>query len=153
MLNGYPCFPGVMDKIFRVVGTPTEDNWPGVARLPNYKPQKLCYYRGQRLGHVWPRLYDLAFAESLASMMLQQRAGKRVGAEQALRHRYFSDLPPSIHDLGDGKESNCIIHCILHLLSTMYVLHRYNFLLQRNQYLKFSEFGCGQKRKGFPTLC
>ena len=36
MLNGYPCFPGVrdiydqLDKIFRVVGTPTEENWPGV---------------------------------------------------------------------------------------------------------------------------
>ena len=43
MLNGYPCFPGVrdifdqLDKIFRVVGTPTEDTWPGVSRLPNYR--------------------------------------------------------------------------------------------------------------------
>ena len=30
-----------LDKIFRVTGTPTEDNWPGVSRLPNYKPHKV----------------------------------------------------------------------------------------------------------------
>ena len=40
-------FPGVrdvfdqLDKIFRVTGTPTEDLWPGVSRLPNYKPHKV----------------------------------------------------------------------------------------------------------------
>jgi hypothetical protein len=36
--------------------------------------------------------------------LLQQRAQKRIGAEQALRHRYFSDLPPKIHELGDGEK-------------------------------------------------
>ena len=30
-----------LDKIFRVTGTPTEDTWPGVSRLPNYKPHKV----------------------------------------------------------------------------------------------------------------
>ena len=106
MLNGYPCFPGVrdiydqLDKIFRVVGTPTEDTWPGVSRLPNYRPHKLCYYKPiLQLGHVWPRLFDIAFAEHLATAMLQPRAGKRVSADQALRHRYFSDLPSSLHHL------------------------------------------------------
>ena len=82
------------------VGTPTEDTWPGVSRLPNYRPHKLCYYKPSvQLGHVWPRLYDIPFAEHVASMMLQSRAGKRVSAEQALRHRYFSDLPSSLHSL------------------------------------------------------
>merc|ERR1719270_416511 len=106
MLNGYPCFPGVrdifdqLDKIFRVVGTPTEDTWPGVSRLPNYRPHKLCYYKPSvQMGHVWPRLHDIPFAEHVASMMLQSRAGKRVSAEQAPRHRYFSDLPSSLHSL------------------------------------------------------
>ena len=105
MLNGYPCFPGVrdifdqLDKIFRVVGTPTEDVWPGVSRLPNYRPHKLSYYRPVSLGRVWPRLQDLPFGEQLVSLMLQARAGRRVSAEQALRHRYFSDLPASLHSL------------------------------------------------------
>ena len=90
MLNGYPCFPGVrdtwdqLDKIFRVLGTPTEDTWPGVSRLPNYRPHKLCYYRPQPgLGHVWPRLHEIPFAEHVASVMLQPRASRRVSAEQA----------------------------------------------------------------------
>ena len=105
MLNGYPCFPGVrdtwdqLDKIFRVVGTPSEESWPGVSRLPNYRPHKLSYYRPVALGRVWPRLQDLSFGEQLVSLMLQARAGRRVSAEQALRHRYFSDLPASLHSL------------------------------------------------------
>ena len=128
MLLGYPAFPGVrdtwdqLDKIFRVVGTPTEDCWPGVSRLPNYRPHKLVCYpappRGQvssqpwtrqnnkhfymlflQLAHVWPRLHDIPFAEHLASALLQPRAQRRVSAEAALRHRYFSDLPASLHSL------------------------------------------------------
>lgn len=112
MMNGYPCFPGVrdvfdqLDKIFRVTGTPTEDTWPGVSRLPNYKPHKLCYYRPppQRLAHVWPRLFDTPFAESLATLLLQQKGNKRIGAEPALMHKYFADLPQKLHDL-DNEES------------------------------------------------
>ncbi|TRY60955.1 hypothetical protein TCAL_16340, partial [Tigriopus californicus] len=34
-----------LDKIFRVTGKPTEDTWPGVSRLPNYKPQKMCFIK------------------------------------------------------------------------------------------------------------
>ena len=41
-------------------GTPTEEAWAGVSRLPNYRPHKMCYYRGvQRLGHAWPRLLEV----------------------------------------------------------------------------------------------
>ena len=105
MLNGYPCFPGVrdifdqLDKIFRVVGTPTEETWPGVSRLPNYRPHKLSYYRASPLARVWPRLQDLNFGEQLVGLMLELRAGRRVSADQALRHRYFTDLPASLHSL------------------------------------------------------
>jgi cyclin-dependent kinase 14 len=77
--------------------------WPGVTRLPNYRPHKLSFYRPQRLSDAWPILYDIPFAENLANQLLQQRAQKRIGAEQALRHRYFSDLPQKIHELGDGE--------------------------------------------------
>jgi cyclin-dependent kinase 15 len=75
-----------------------------VSRLPNYRPHKMCYYRGvQRLGHAWPRLLEVPLAESLANLLLQPKANKRLSADQALMHRYFSDLPPSIHELDDGK--------------------------------------------------
>ena len=93
-----------LDKIFRVVGTPTDDTWPGVSSLPNYKPHKLCYYPPPtRLGEVWPRLVDVPFAESLATLLLQQKAQKRTGADQALRHRYFAELPHKIFEIDDGK--------------------------------------------------
>ena len=70
-----------------------------MSRLPNYRPHKLSYYRATALGRVWPRLEDLNFGEQLVSLMLQVRAGRRVSADQALRHRYFSDLPASLHTL------------------------------------------------------
>ena len=71
---------------------------------PSYCFQ-LCYYRPppQRLAHVWPRLFDTPFAESLATLLLQQKGNKRIGAEPALRHRYFADLPEKLHELDDGK--------------------------------------------------
>uniref|UniRef100_M1BLC9 cyclin-dependent kinase n=1 Tax=Solanum tuberosum TaxID=4113 RepID=M1BLC9_SOLTU len=42
MVNQQPLFPGDSEidelfKIFRVVGTPNEDTWPGVTSLPDYK--------------------------------------------------------------------------------------------------------------------
>jgi len=109
MMNGYPCFPGLrdvydqLDKIFRVSGTPTEETWPGVSSLPHYRPHKLCYYKGQTLGSVWARLREIPFAESLANMLLQPRAIKRLAADQALRHRFFSDLPAQVLDVRDDQ--------------------------------------------------
>lgn len=55
----------------QILGTPTEATWPGVSRLPLYKPQRLNFYRTQRLGHAFPRLYDISCAENLASKLLQ----------------------------------------------------------------------------------
>ncbi|KAJ3584292.1 hypothetical protein NHX12_014788 [Muraenolepis orangiensis] len=45
MLQGAPAFPGSADafeqlqKIWAVLGVPTEVSWPGVSQLPNYKPE------------------------------------------------------------------------------------------------------------------
>lgn len=140
MFNGAPCFPGVrdifdqLDKIFRVVGTPTDDIWPGVSSLPNYKPHKLCYYPPPaRLGEVWPRLVDVPFAESLATLLLQQKAQKRIGADQALRHRYFAELPHKIFELDDGKLSHDQLKTVI------------EFCFQRSPSLACRESTCGPK--------
>ncbi|TNN11100.1 Cyclin-dependent kinase 14 [Schistosoma japonicum] len=43
MISGVATFPGSkdsvdqLDKIFRIMGTPSEDSWPGVSKLPKYK--------------------------------------------------------------------------------------------------------------------
>jgi hypothetical protein len=58
-------------NIFQILGTPTEETWPGVTHLPGYKPHKLGFYRGQKLGLSFPRLYDIMEGESMASALLQ----------------------------------------------------------------------------------
>lgn len=47
MVTGMPTFPGIrdtydqLDKIFKLLGTPTEETWTSVTHLPGYKPHKL----------------------------------------------------------------------------------------------------------------
>nr|XP_004573257.1 cyclin-dependent kinase 15 isoform X2 [Maylandia zebra] len=58
MLQGAPAFPGVSDefeqlqKIWEVLGLSSEDSWPGVSLLPNYRPGwSSCHIRPR----TWPR--------------------------------------------------------------------------------------------------
>lgn len=109
MLTGEPTFPGVrctydqLDKIFKVLGTPTEETWPGVTHLPGYKPHRLGFYPPRKLGLSFPRLYDIAEGDSMASSLLQLNPDQRIGAEEALRHPYFASLPRKLYELPDGK--------------------------------------------------
>ncbi|GAB5575890.1 cyclin-dependent kinase 14 isoform X3 [Prionailurus iriomotensis] len=54
MFQGQPLFPGVsnileqLEKIWEVLGVPTEDTWPGVSKLPNYNPGTIPLYRLRR---------------------------------------------------------------------------------------------------------
>ncbi|KAL7289039.1 hypothetical protein TKK_0016993 [Trichogramma kaykai] len=107
MITGTPTFPGVrctydqLDKIFKVLGTPTEECWPGVSRLPAYKPNKLTFYKKKKLGLSFPRLYDSADVESMATSLLQLNPEKRIGAKEALEHPYFKSLPTKLYELPD----------------------------------------------------
>ncbi|KAG2664823.1 hypothetical protein I3760_16G101600 [Carya illinoinensis] len=94
MVNQRPLFPGDSEidelfKIFRVLGTPNEDTWPGVTSLPDYKgafPK-------------WPPK-DLATVVSsldstgvdLLSKMLSLDPSRRITARSALEHEYFRDI-------------------------------------------------------------
>lgn len=125
MITGVPTFPGVrdtydqLDKIFKILGTPTEETWPGVTHLPGYKPHKLGFYRGQKLGLAFPRLYDVMEGESMASALLQLNADDRIGAEEALRHRYFSPLPRKLYELPDGEfYFTTLSYLLIYVLST-----------------------------------
>ncbi|XP_066991675.1 cyclin-dependent kinase 14 isoform X2 [Anabrus simplex] len=107
MITGVPTFPGVrdtydqLDKIFKILGTPIEETWSGVTHLPGYKPHKLGFYRGQKVGLAFPRLYDVMEGENMASALLQLNPDDRIGAEEALRHRYFAPLPRKLYELPD----------------------------------------------------
>ncbi|KAF6203293.1 hypothetical protein GE061_003711 [Apolygus lucorum] len=106
MITGFPTFPGVrevddqLDKIFKILGTPTEETWEGVSSLPGYS-NHLPYKGKKKLGLAFPRLYDIVEGENIATAFLQLDPDKRIGAEDALRHKYFSSLPKKLYELPD----------------------------------------------------
>ncbi|WOH12676.1 hypothetical protein DCAR_0832183 [Daucus carota subsp. sativus] len=71
-----PLFPGDSEidelfKIFRIVGTPNEDTWPGVTALPDFKS---------------------AFPKWPSKKMLCLDPSRRITARSALEHEYFKDI-------------------------------------------------------------
>ncbi|KAK1165571.1 cyclin-dependent kinase 15 isoform X2 [Acipenser oxyrinchus oxyrinchus] len=108
MLEGSPAFPGVTDiieqlqKIWAVLGVPTEETWPEVTELPNYKPEWFLPCQPRMLRNVWKRLGQLPYkAEDLAKKLLQCVPRDRLAADEALHHEYFNSLPPALLQLPD----------------------------------------------------
>ncbi|XP_024052252.2 cyclin-dependent kinase 15 [Terrapene carolina triunguis] len=109
MLQGQPMFPAVtgtleqLEKIWAVLGVPTEDTWPGLSKLPNYKPERVVSSRPQRLQMICARLGQVPGAEDLASKMLKAFPRERVSAQDALVHNFFSALPSRLYQLCDAQ--------------------------------------------------
>uniref|UniRef100_A0A4W4H1F5 Cyclin-dependent kinase 14 n=1 Tax=Electrophorus electricus TaxID=8005 RepID=A0A4W4H1F5_ELEEL len=99
MIQGVAAFPGVKDiqdqleRIFLVLGTPSEETWPGVHSLPHFKAGEHCTFKSEPLISY--------HAEELASRFLQCFPKKRLSALDALHHDYFSHLPPRLWELPD----------------------------------------------------
>ncbi|EEH10784.1 cyclin-dependent protein kinase PhoA [Histoplasma capsulatum G186AR] len=94
MYAGRPLFPGStnedqLQKIFRLMGTPSERSWPGISQFPEYKPNFLVY-AAQDLSLILPRIDNLGL--DLLNRMLQLRPEMRISAADALRHPWFIDL-------------------------------------------------------------
>ncbi|KAJ8256038.1 hypothetical protein COCON_G00199020 [Conger conger] len=101
MLQGAPAFPGVTDvfeqlqKIWAVLGVPTEETWPGVNELPNFRPEWLHPCEPQLFRNVWKRLGQLPYkTEDLAQQLLRGEPRDRISAQDALQQPYFNTLPP-----------------------------------------------------------
>uniref|UniRef100_A0A4W3HQF4 cyclin-dependent kinase n=1 Tax=Callorhinchus milii TaxID=7868 RepID=A0A4W3HQF4_CALMI len=107
MVEGSPAFPGVSDaneqlqRIWAIQGTPTEETWPGVSSLPNHKPEHFRPHPPRKLGHIWKRLGLVTKAEDLTSKLIECCPRRRIPAEAALQHEYFSSLPPQLAQLPD----------------------------------------------------
>jgi len=93
MVNGRPLFPGSSErdqliKIFRVLGTPDPNTWPGMTELPEYK-EDFTLYPKISFKKIIP--LDDCGLELLEQMLVYDPA-KRISAQDALRHSYFQDL-------------------------------------------------------------
>ncbi|KAJ9419075.1 kinase-like domain-containing protein [Fusarium oxysporum] len=94
MCTRKPLFPGDSEideifKIFRKLGTPTEDVWPGVT---SYRDFKSSFPK-------WQRNYDQALCNNLnkaglelLDMTLIYNPARRISAKQACNHPYFEDF-------------------------------------------------------------
>ncbi|KAG6481213.1 hypothetical protein ZIOFF_057809 [Zingiber officinale] len=94
MVNHKALFPGDSEidqlmKIFRVVGTPDEGNWPGVTSLPDFL-SSFPKWRPKDLAKVVPTLE--AAGVDLLLKMLCLDPSQRISARKALEHEYFKDL-------------------------------------------------------------
>ncbi|CAL5024339.1 unnamed protein product [Urochloa decumbens] len=94
MVNQKPLFPGDSEidelfKIFRILGTPNEETWPGVTSLPDYK-STFPKWPSVDLATVVPALEPAGI--DLLSKMLRLDPSKRINARAALKHEYFKDI-------------------------------------------------------------
>jgi len=120
MVAGRPLFPGQepndqLDRIFKVLGTPNEQNWPGILNeqspeSKNFieKRAKVRSYQGESWTTKAPRLDHNG--RDLLSSLLQYSNCARVQASRAMRHPIFELLGPNVHCLGDTESLFTIPH-------------------------------------------
>lgn len=92
LTNKKPLFHGDSEidqlfRIFRTLGTPTEETWPGVAKLPDYK-STFPNWKENILGNMLTNME--AKGVDLLKEMLIYDPCERITARDALEHVYFS---------------------------------------------------------------
>ncbi|KAM9138702.1 cyclin-dependent kinase 7 isoform 1-T1 [Pangshura tecta] len=94
LLLRVPFLPGDSDldqltKIFETLGTPTEEQWPGMSNLPDYVTFKS--FPGMPLQHIFSAAGD-DLLDLLQGLFIFNPC-TRVTATQALKQKYFSNRP------------------------------------------------------------
>ncbi|KAL5963540.1 Cyclin-dependent kinase 1 [Taenia solium] len=96
--TGDPLFRGDSEidqlfHIFRIMGLPTEENWPGVTKLRDYNPKSFPSWHANRLYSQEKIVHALdAKGLDLLTALLLYDPSSRINAQQALLHPYFGDL-------------------------------------------------------------
>ncbi|KAF9956366.1 hypothetical protein BGZ70_009933 [Mortierella alpina] len=100
LVNNEPLLPGrseaeQLEKTFKLLGMPNDKIWPGYSKLPlvSHVPNFVQPYNllRTRLPYLTENGLDLM------SKMLMYDPAKRITAEDALKHPYFSEAPPPKH--------------------------------------------------------
>ncbi|KAF3699445.1 Cyclin-dependent-like kinase 5 [Channa argus] len=74
-----------------LLGTPTEEQWQTMTKLPDYKPYPM-YPATTSLVNVVPKLSSTG--RDLLQNLLKCNPVQRISAEEALQHPYFADFCP-----------------------------------------------------------
>jgi len=103
-LTKEPMLPGKgefdqIDRMFKLLSTPTEETWSGWTQLPHAKNFKWKKYPHPRIREKFPKtsyhggpyLSDVGF--DLLTRMLCFDPKKRITASDALKHDYFKEMP------------------------------------------------------------
>lgn len=97
LLTQKPLFPGKseidqINKVFKDLGTPSEKIWPGYNDLPAVKKMTFTEYPYNNLRKRFGALLsDQGF--DLMNKFLTYFPGRRVSAEDGLKHEYFRETP------------------------------------------------------------
>nr|QNH86181.1 cyclin dependent kinase 1 [Meretrix meretrix] len=97
MVTKRPLFHGDSEidqlfRIFRTLTTPTEDTWPGVSSMPDYKPT-FPNWKTNQLANSVKQLDNNGL--DLLQQMLIYDPSLRLTARDALNHPYFANLDKS----------------------------------------------------------
>jgi len=96
MVTGRPLFPGkdTNDQLYRIIklmGTPTEENWPTITELPDFKNlANFPVFPTKPLPEIVPGLDSVGY--DLLGLMIRYNPALRVTAEKAMSHPFFDDL-------------------------------------------------------------
>uniref|UniRef100_T1GSC0 cyclin-dependent kinase n=1 Tax=Megaselia scalaris TaxID=36166 RepID=T1GSC0_MEGSC len=86
-------------RIFRTLGTPDENSWPGVSQLPDYKA-KFPKWEGSNI----PDIITNHEGGDIFKQMILYNPHERITARQALSHPYFNNVKHLTHvDLPSDK--------------------------------------------------
>lgn len=96
MLDGRPLFPGVGDVellslITNLLGSPTENNWPGVTRLSDFGKISFKEKKPMEFQKVFP--YWNPHAIDLLSKIITYDPKSRIKARESLHHMWFQVEP------------------------------------------------------------
>lgn len=97
---GRPLFPGSdvddqLKRIFKLLGTPSEEIWSGMSQLPDFKPFPM-YQPSMSFSQVVPKLSNRG--RHLLQRLLLCNPTQRLSADDSMAHPYFLDLNPVIRN-------------------------------------------------------
>ncbi|CAM9445713.1 unnamed protein product [Chrysoparadoxa australica] len=100
-----PLFPGDSEidqifRIFRIMGTPHDSEWPGVQSLPHYH-DPFPNWPPLALANVVPGLEEEGV--KLLERMLVYNPHNRISCDTAMYHAYFEDISPLLLQLRDDR--------------------------------------------------